>query len=248
MPDKPYDASWYAKQWSGSYRSALKVGALLHEVFCPHSVLDVGCGVGAWLKADRELGISTLRGLDGPWARQAGLLISEDEFTAVDLERLDEIPLPGRHDLARCLEVVEHLNQASAEKVIDLLVSSSDVVLFSAAIPRQGGDGHINEQWPAHWHQSFVARGFVCWDFLRWLLWDDPEVETWYKQNLLLYARDGVELDLPPRLLRNLVNAPPRGVTHPDLYENRDKLREWANAELDVRTALKIVGRRLRGR
>jgi hypothetical protein len=36
-----------------------------------------------------------------------------------------------------------------------------EVVLFSAAIPFQGGVGHINEQWPDYWVKYFSKTG-VC--------------------------------------------------------------------------------------
>jgi len=35
-----------------------------------------------------------------------------------------------------------------------------DNVLFSAAIPNQGGTGHINEQWQEYWAEKFYANGF----------------------------------------------------------------------------------------
>jgi hypothetical protein len=55
-------------------------------------------------------------------------------------------PLPehlvGRFDLAVCLEVAEHLPPERAESFIRELCDLAPVVLFSAAIPGQGGTGH----------------------------------------------------------------------------------------------------------
>jgi hypothetical protein len=62
--------------------------------------------------------------------------------------------------------------------------------LFSAAIPGQGGDGHLNEQWPAYWIERFVARGLKCFDRIRPLIWQNSGISTWYRQNMLLFMRD----------------------------------------------------------
>jgi hypothetical protein len=34
------------------------------------------------------------------------------------------------------------------------------MVLFSAAIPAQGGTGHVNERWPGYSRALFAARGY----------------------------------------------------------------------------------------
>jgi hypothetical protein len=62
-------------------------------------------------------------------------------------------------------------------------------VLFSAAIPFQGGEHHVNEQWPSYWVDSFAAHGFVAADPFRQPLWRHESVAWWYAQNLLLFVR-----------------------------------------------------------
>ena len=46
--------------------------------------------------------------------------------------------------LAQSFEVAKHLDQQYALKFVKLLTSCADIVLFSAAIPYQGGVCHIN--------------------------------------------------------------------------------------------------------
>jgi len=54
------------------------------------------------------------------------------------------------------------------------------VVVFSAAIPFQQGDGHINEQWPSFWSNLFAAHGYDCLPDLRHRAWSNPSIEVWY--------------------------------------------------------------------
>jgi hypothetical protein len=42
---------------------------------------------------------------------------------------------------------------------------------------------------PAFWSYQFRQRGFVCFDFIREKVWDDPWVSKEYKQETLLYVK-----------------------------------------------------------
>lgn len=74
------------------------------------------------------------------------------------------------------------------DQLIDTLTSLSKCVLFSAAIPFQGGQNHINEQWHAYWQTKFARHDFVFWDVIRLRLWNEKNVQSWFKQNLFLVA------------------------------------------------------------
>jgi len=43
------------------------------------------------------------------------------------------------------------------------LVKAAPVVLFSAAIPLQGGTEHVNEQWQSYWAKLFAEHGTSLW-------------------------------------------------------------------------------------
>jgi hypothetical protein len=138
-------------------------------------------------------------------------------FVAHDLEQ----PLPdlGRHSLAVCLEVAEHLSPGRAQSFIADLCRLSDVVLFSAAIPGQGGTGHVNEQPPQYWAGLFEQQGYAVSGYLRWLIWDDDRVENWYRQNLLIAAKNPGRQH--PGLLWGTAAAEPVHVVHPVLFDAR---------------------------
>ena len=72
--------------------------------------------------------------------------------------------------------------------MIEDLCSLADVILFSAAIPRQGGTEHINEQWQSYWAAQFRKHGYVAYDVVRPMVWADERVKWWYQQNTLAYA------------------------------------------------------------
>ena len=77
-----YDADFYARQQDGSLQSARRVLPHLLRLVAPRSIVDVGCGVGTWLKAAAELGVRDLAGLDGAYVDRALLQIPHEQFTA----------------------------------------------------------------------------------------------------------------------------------------------------------------------
>ena len=77
------------------------------------------------------------------------------------------------------------------------LVRHASCILFSAAIPHQGGKSHLNEQWPSYWTRLFAEHSFRPWDLFRREIWNEEEVEYWYAQNMLLFLREGEESKYP---------------------------------------------------
>jgi hypothetical protein len=92
----------------------------------------------------------------------------------------------GTFDIALSLEVAEHLPDQRAQRFVHDLCRLAPIVIFSAAIPGQGGTGHVNEQWPDYWYHLFEAEGFVVDSGFRYTIWDDDRIENWYRQNILI--------------------------------------------------------------
>jgi SAM-dependent methyltransferase len=182
-----------------SLRSAERVVPLLMSLIQPASVVDIGCGTGAWLSVFHKRGVGRIRGIDGDYVDRKSLLIPEDRFLGRDITR--PLDLGERFDLVLSVEVAEHIAAHQSDDYLDNLTSLGDVIAFSAAIPNQGGIGHINEQWPDYWKGRFEARGYVLVDCLRRRIWDDRSVERWYRQNLLLYVKRSI-LDVNESLRR----------------------------------------------
>lgn len=181
-----YDRAFFGSQKEAVLRSARAVVPLIVDLLRPQRVIDVGCGLGAWLLALSELGVPRVHGIDGDYLDRSTLLIPPSEFSALDLSR--PFSMTERFDLAISLEVAEHLPPRCAAGFVESLVQLAPFVLFSAAIPLQGGVNHCNEQWPHYWETLFLRHGFVQLDLIRHRIWHDSRVAWWYKQNMFLYA------------------------------------------------------------
>ncbi|WP_055448728.1 class I SAM-dependent methyltransferase [Lacinutrix mariniflava] len=203
----------------------------------PTSVVDFGCGIGTFLKAFKEKGITDVLGMDGSWVNREMLqnFLSEKEFKEANLE--EPILLDKKYDLAISLEVAEHLKESAAETFIENLVNSSDMILFSAAIPHQGGQNHINEQWFDYWLAKFHKQGFEVLDVFRAELWNKPQVNWWYKQNIfLLVKKEKIGL-LELKSANSIQNC-----IHPEHY--LEKINEHKNFRLGkgrVKMYLKLL-------
>ncbi len=214
---QPYDDKFYKTVQAGARRSAHHLLPIVFKLVKPDSVVDVGCGDGTWLSVVQDLGISDIWGLDGDYVDRKTLQIPDHYFQSLDLSQ--PFSLPRRFDLALSLEVAEHLPKASATRFITSLVSVADVVLFSAAIPFQGGVHHVNEQWQGYWAAHFEQHGYVALDCVRAAIWENAEVDWWYAQNTLLYVNRRILISRPE--LRSACEnrtAGPYSIVHPKKY------------------------------
>ena len=210
-----YGQSFYRQRHQRTSLSAsVIVDHLLTMIPVPRSVVDVGCGVGSWLRVFEQRGVEEVLGVEGPWISS----VPEEELAVprgkIVIHQL-ETPLDlGRFDLAVSMEVAEHLPASEAPAFVASLSRLSDLILFSAAIPGQGGVGHQNEQWPEYWAGRFRAHGYSAFDLIRPALWTDDRVSVWYRQNALVYARGESARALPG------VASPVHGLVHPELFES----------------------------
>jgi len=225
MKNAVYNDKFYSWQGIGSVNSAAIILPKVFEVLPKiNSIVDFGCGTGTWLSIANNLGVSEVCGLDGSWVNKEMLKIPKECFLETNLDK--EVLLEKKYDLAISLEVAEHISPESAELFVESLVKASDIVLFSAAIPFQGGLKHINEQWPEYWINIFAKNGYVVMDFLRKQIWNDKNVEFWYKQNIILFVKKDIcnRITIPS----DIHTPSPLSLVHPELYllfVNRDVYR-----------------------
>lgn len=226
--------------------------AALAKIFAdarPTSLLDIGCGIGTWLKAAADRGVEDIFGIDGIDFPPGQLLIPPQNFACRDLTV--PIDLRRRFDMVICLEVGEHLETASSRILIETIARHSDTVIFSAACPGQPGQHHVNCQWPDYWQQLFNSVGFVCEDALRPKLWEVPEIEYWYKQNMFLARRSAqagkeprIKAILRPEMQALLAKKPPTFEDHVAQIENGRMPVGWYFT-MPVHALLRKVTRRL---
>lgn len=215
---KPYNQDFFDSIRPGAEISAEIIVPLVLEIINkPKSVVDVGCGDGTWLKVFEKYGVVDIYGLDGEYVDKQALQIPESNFLSVDLEK--PISLNRQFDLVVSLEVAEHISEKYAEIFVNTLVNLGPIILFSAAIPMQGGVHHVNEQWPEYWAKRFQIHDYVAIDCLRKRVWENNNVESWYVQNILIFAAKDY-LDTNPFLKKEFEMTAQNqlSIVHPRIY------------------------------
>lgn len=177
-------------EYTHNFNAAEEIVPFIIELFQPKSVVDIGCGIGTWLNIFKKYGVQTILGIDGSFVDKHLLKIQENSFMEIDLEQ--SFVLDAKFDLAISLEVAEHISFETADVFIESICNLADVVFFSAAIPNQGGQNHINEQPPLYWIQKFESRGYKMFDVIRPLFWNNKKVDWWYKQNMLVFSKNSI--------------------------------------------------------
>ena len=225
---KTYEKSYFSRRKNLSYSSAQEILGVVGGFYPFSSAVDFGCGTGTWLKVCMELGCHTVQGFDG-FADPASLSIPTECFSQKLLGGY--IDLAKAYDLAICLEAAEHVEEKFSDSIVENLTKASKVILFSAALSGQGGTNHINEQPPEFWQKKFKDHRYTQFDIIRPIIWDEPAVAWWYKQNTFLYVHETsiesfVSLDHSSTLAQ-------KHIVHPECLNSKI-------AELDIENASAI--------
>lgn len=218
-----YPANFYENRRLHTAHAASRILGALPPGLPRRHVADIGCGSGTWLAAALADGAATGFGIEGDWVTPAMLDDPAIEFVAQDLEQRFTGP---RVELALSLEVGEHLTPGRADSFVADLVALAPAILFSAAIPGQGGVGHLNEQWPSWWAARFASHGYTAHDVVRPAIWTDEAIPAWYRQNAVLY------LDAATRSRIGLVPDDPSLLdrVHPSFWARANRELGYANA------------------
>ena len=226
-----YSTRYYEGLKEDSLGSARAVVPLVLELFAPRTVVDVGCGSGTWAKVYAENGCEIL-GIDGEIVQAGQLLIPANQFIRKDLGQ--PLSLDRKFDLVNCLEVAEHLDESRSDTFVRDLCGLADIIIFSAAVPGQGGTHHVNEQWPTYWLPKFRANGFVPLDCLRHRIWDNAQVAWWYVQNVFAFVRESRLKDYPKAV--EATRPLPTDLVHPRAY-----VRATVPSEMSPRMLKEVV-------
>lgn len=218
-----YDTKFYQNQSYKSKQSAKEIVPIILEIISPKSLIDIGCGVGTWLSVFHENGVNDFLGVDGEYVRNNELEIPAEKFIPKNLEIFETKDIQRKFDLAMSLEVAEHISASKAKMFVESLTRLAPVVVFSAAIPFQGGIGHVNEQWPGYWQKLFSEAGYITIDCIRHRIWNNDKVSAHYAQNTFIYVKKK-KLSNYPNLQTANESASvffPGSVVHPKIYFQR---------------------------
>ena len=215
-----YTCSFFASIEQSTRQSAEEIIPIVVQLVRPESAIDIGCGLGSWLATLQKNGVEDIVGVDGDYVGKDALQIPQEAFTAKDLSK--PLRFNRQFDLALSIEVAEHLPHDCAETFIDSLTQLAPVILFSAAIPFQGGNHHVNEQWPEYWAKLFLDRGYLAIDCIRKKVWQNPNVLYCHSQNVILYVkRDHVEKSEILKRELEISGGPILPLVHPLVYLSR---------------------------
>lgn len=185
--DDLYDAAFYQENLDNRAQYDA-LGDVIHSLFTPVDVYEVGCGAGLVMARLAQLGWD-VTGIDG----SSHAIASAPVEVRHRIFRVDLLG-PWNHrtrccDVAICIEVAEHLPDSSAIDLVSWVAELPRIsghIVWSAAYPGQGGVGHINERPDTYWMSMFVNEGWipdtVKTNALRTLMW------AWKAQHC--YARD----------------------------------------------------------
>ena len=219
MKRQLYNRKYYQSIEPGSSASASEVISVIQSFISPASVVDIGCGTGAWLAEWKKKGATEIHGIDGKHIRPEQLLIDMENFQIADLEKM--IYPSRKFDLVTSLEVAEHISPDSAVNFIHSICQFGEVVLFSAAIPGQGGVNHINEQYPDYWIEIFKNENFSPYDFIREKIWFNKKIDACYRQNLLFFVKNEAKEKYPSITMHERTVLP---LVHPEHFEKKEEM------------------------
>lgn len=166
------------------------LAAWLSENIAFETAVDFGCGNGALIKQLYALNKRIL-GID---FSPAAFELAPDTIKYFMVKK--DLTKPfcfGKFELVISLETAEHLPESCSNKFVDDLVKhSSEVICFSAAVPGQGGEGHINEQASEYWLSLFSNHNYylekkLTEDFRDFL--NKNACVWWYCNNVQIYTR-----------------------------------------------------------
>ena len=160
---KMFDAHYFAHSCGRPYRRDETwlaffdsiAGRIISDIQ-PESVLDAGCAWGFLVEKLRQRGVAAY-GLDlSDYAIQN---VHPDVQPYCWIGSVAE-PFPQNYGLIVCIEVLEHLEKAGAERAIENLCLHSDQILFSSTPFDYKEATHFNVQPPEYWAELFARQGF----------------------------------------------------------------------------------------
>lgn len=156
-----YDDRYFKWHYDATRTYAINTMNWFIKNYKPNSIIDYGCGIGAYLESGLKNNISKLRGFDIGGDKLIPYIHSSVKNFIEFLDCTQPIETE-KYDCVISLETGEHIEPSGSDSFIDNICNSLNqggMILFSAAPPGQGGSGHINCQPKSFWIEKFQQRG-----------------------------------------------------------------------------------------
>jgi glycosyltransferase involved in cell wall biosynthesis len=149
-------------------------------------IADIGCGPGIYVK-------SLIKANQNAKGYDIDFRVRDKEDQGIYHADVLSLNLNPLAEIILCLEVAEHIEELKADGIVDSIVKNlakEGLLFWSAAIPGQGGDGHVNCQPKEYWEQKFIQRGLqrnqvIEFDFLSFM--KNGYHMGWLVQNIMVF-------------------------------------------------------------
>ncbi len=170
--------------------------SLLQDIFEFQSLIDLGCATGHYLFYALKEGVSDVLGVEGSPAAFSNLLVDKKYIIQHDLRK--PLNLNRKYDIALSIEVAEHIDKKYSDVYLKSMCDCSDLIIFTAATPNQGGKCHVNEQPHKWWIEKFKKHSFrfdkKMTDLLRRKIKENAEagkfIVFWLEPNIMVFCRE----------------------------------------------------------
>jgi hypothetical protein len=146
----------YDKMWQEEMPFAKRLAEWIKFWLNPEFVVDLGCGPGMYVHALNEIDVEAVGYDTDERIKDKQNLYQQSIF---DLDSIS-----GIANVALCIEVAEHIKEKLSRQIVKSclgILERRGILIWSAAIPGQGGVGHINCQPKEYWHNIFRACGAI---------------------------------------------------------------------------------------
>jgi hypothetical protein len=154
-----YTRDFHKSIENDEHPQAVRLADYIANYLTPSTFLDFGCSTGLYMKE-----VQTVL----PTIPTVGFEFSQDAVDCALCKNIYQTDLTedvhivkNPNTLGLCLEVLEHIEDIHWKQVLTNMTHSCDKLIFSAAVPGQGGTGHINCRPKIDWIKRFHELGWV---------------------------------------------------------------------------------------
>lgn len=181
-----FNKKYYDSFKKGSYEFGLVLDEILNKKISYSKVVDFGCGSCDFIYGFTQKNNIKFLGMDShDEIIESKYLELNSKYIKTNI--IEPIKNIEKFDISFCLEVLEHINNIDSLKVVNNLIHSSDLIIFSSAHKGQGGLSHINEQDLDYWINVFNNNNYLCFDYLRSKIQSNNKIPYYYKYNTVMF-------------------------------------------------------------